>query len=306
MPQALSATLISRGLSRVVKNGFEDISTFHTEFLDVNSGDGQYTEEAFHSELGSAQRIGAVGSQGLRDQLPRAEFQMSPVVRAYYSRYGLAYDFVEDEADDDLYGVIRSVGSSLGKSMRHRMEVSAHDLLNNGEDGASYPQGWEAAALYRTGQGLLNAGGTTVDNLLSSGGASMAALANIFAYGDEFLDDQGMPTPIRPVLLLTGTRNAYAWAQIFRSNTDVAQANSAVINPFDDIRVVGSQYLSNPNDTYVFYEGHKDHMRMTMRKSPTNMTWDEHDPERVVTSIDARWVVFTTNNLRTAKIPGVV
>lgn len=302
--QTLSATLVKRGLAGVVKNGFEDITSFHTEFLNVMSGDGQYTEEAFHSELGAAQRIGDPGSQGLRNPLPRATFEVSPVVRAYYSRFGLAYDFVDDEADDDLYGVIRSVGTSLGKSMRYRMEVDAHDLLNNGEDGTLYPQGWEAAALYQASHGLLNST-TTVDNLLAASGPSVAGLANIYAYGENFLDDQGMPTPIRPVLLLTGTRNAYLWAQVMRSNTDVSQANSSVINPYGDIRVLGSQYLDNGNDTYIFYEGHKNHMRMVVRRPPTTRAWDEMDPKRTVASVDARWVVFTTNNLRTAKIPGV-
>lgn len=301
--QGLNATLVRRGLGSVVLNGFEDISTYHTEFLNVDSGDGQYIERAFHSELGTAQRLGDPSSQGLREELPRATFQMSPVVRKYYSRYGLAYEFVDDEADDDLYGVVRSVGSSLGKSMRHAMEVSAHDLLNNGEDGALFPQGWESTALYKTGHGLLNST-STVDNLLSPTGPSFAGLSNIWAYGDSFVDDQGMPTPIRPVLMLTGPRNAYLWNQIMQSSTQIGQNNSAVINPYDSIRVIGSQYLSNGNDTYVFYEGYQNHMYMTVRRPLTMSTWDDNDPMRTIAGVDARWVVYTTNNLRTAKLPG--
>lgn len=305
MPQTLSPTLIRRGLGTIVKNGFEDIVSYHDQFLTVDSGDGQYIERAFHSELGPAQRMGAVGSQGLRDELPRATFEISPVVRKYFSRWGLAYDFVNDEADDDLYGIIRKVGGSLGKSMRYAMELSAHDLLNNGTDGTNYPQGWEGTALFKTGHGLLNSV-ETVDNLLTATGPSYSAVANIFAYGDSFIDDQGMPTPIRPVLLVTGMRNSYLWKQIMDSPTQVGQANSAVRNAYGSIAVVGDQYLENPNDTYVFYEGFKDHMYMTMRRAMTMLTWGEHDPERTVAGVDARWVVYTTNNLRVAKIPGAV
>ncbi len=301
--QALSATLVRRGLGEIVKNGFEDITSFHTEFLNVEGGDGQYIERAFHSELGAAQRVGDPGSQGLRDEIPKATFEMSPVVRKYYSRYALGYEFVDDEADDDLYGIIRSVGQSLGKSMRYAMEVSAHDLLNNGEDGTNYPQGWEDTALYKTGHGLLNSV-ETVDNLLAATGPSFAALANIFAYGDEFIDDQGMPTPIRPVLMVTGTRNVYLWTQILQSNTQYGQGNSNIINPFDQIRVIGSQYLDNGNDTYVFYEGYDRHMYMTVRKPMTMTAWDDYDPRRTISAVEARWVVYTTNNLRTAKVPG--
>lgn len=301
--QTLSATLVRRGLGQIVQNGFEDIVTLHTEFLNVDTGDGQYIERAFHSELGPAQRIGATGSQGLRDELPRGTLEVSPVVRKYYSRYGLAFDFVVDEADDDLYGVIRRGGGSLGKSLRYAMEVSAHDLLNNGEDGTNYPQGWEATALFKTGQGLLNST-TTVDNLLTASGPSFAALANIYAYGDAFVDDQGMPTPIMPVLILTGMRNSYLWQQILKSPTQIGQNNPSVINPYKPITVLGSQYLSNPFDTYVFYAGYRNHMHMTMRRAATFRTWDEHDPERVVAGVDARYVVYTTNNLRVVKIPG--
>ncbi len=303
--QTLSATLLRRGIASITKNGFEDITTFHTEFLGVGTGDGQYTEEAFHAELGTAQRIGDPGSQGLRDPLPRATFPVSPVVRVFYSRFGLAYEFIDDEADDDLYGIIRQVGSSLGKSLRHRMEVDSHDLLNNGEDGTNFPQGWQATALFKAGHGLLNST-DTVDNLLAPSGPSFAGIANIYSYGDSFVDDQGMPTPIRPVLILTGPRNSYLWTQALQSPTQVGQPNSAVRNPYSDIRVLGSQYLSNPNDTYVFYEGHKEQLKMTVRRGATTRTWDEHDPERTVTSIDARWVVYTTNNLRVVKIPGAV
>ena len=303
MPQQLSATLIRRGLGEIVKNGFEDIPTYHTEFLTVDSGDGQYIEKAFHSELGPAQRMGDPSSQGLRDQLPRAEFQVSPVVRKYYSRYGLAYDFVNDEADDDLYGVVRQVGSSLGKSMRYAMEVSAHDLLNNGEDGTNYPQGWESTALFKTGQGLLNST-DTVDNLLTATGPSFAGLANIYSYGDNFVDDQGMPTPIRPLLLVTGMRNSYLWNQTMTSNTQPGQPNPSVNNPYGALRVIGTQYLSNSTDTYVFYEGYDRHMYMTTRRPMTMQTWDDKDPNRTIAAVDARWVVYTTNNIRVAKIPG--
>lgn len=300
--QQLSATLVRRGLGEIVKNGFEDITSYHTEFLTTEGGDGQYIEKAFHSELGPAQRMGDPDSQGLRDEFPRATFELSPVVRKYYSRYGLAYDFVDEEADDDLYGIIRTVGGSLGKSMRYAMEVSAHDLLNNGED-TNYPQGWEDKALYANDHGLLNST-ETVDNLLAATGPSWAALENIYSYGDNFIDDQGMPTPIRPTLLLTGTRNEYHWRQIMQSSTQIGQPNSSVINPYNQIRVVGTQYLSNPNDTYVFYEGRERHMWMTMRKPLTAISWDENDPARTVSAVEARWVVYTTNNLRTAKING--
>lgn len=300
--QTLSATLVRRGLGEIVKNGFEDIPSIHTEFLSIENGDGQYIEKAFHSELGAAQRVGDPSSQGLREEAPRATFELSPVVRKYYSRYALAYDFVQDEADDDLYGVIRTVGGSLGKSMRYAMEVSAHDLLNNGES-ASYPQGWQATTLYKTGHGLLNST-TTVDNLLAASGPSYAALQNIYAYGDNFVDDQGMPTPIRPVLLLTGPRNVYLWNQIMNSATQIGQSNSAVTNPYGAIRVVGTQYLANPNNTYVFYEGYDRHMYMTMRQAMRNDTWDQMDPRRTSTMVDARWVVYTTNNIRTALVPG--
>lgn len=301
--QALSATLVRRGLGEIVKNGFEDITSFHTEFLTVENGDGQYIEKAFHSELGPAQRVGDPGSQGLRDEAPRATFEMSPVVRKYYSRYALAYEFVQDEADDDLYGVIRTVGGSLGKSMRYAMEVSGHDLLNNGEDGTNYPQGWEDAALFQNSHGLLNST-ETVDNLLAATGPSFAGLANIHSYGDNFIDDQGMPTPIRPTLILTGTRNRYLWNQVLESGTQIGQPNPDVINPYEQVRVLGTQYLSNPNDSYIFYEGADRHMFMTMRQAMRNDTWDEMDPRRTNTMVDARWVVYTTNNIRVAKIPG--
>lgn len=302
MAQALNATLVRRGLGSIVKNGFEDIVSVHTEFLTVDSSDGQYIEKAFHSELGAAQRIGDPSSQGLRDELPRLDGELSPVVRKYFSRYGAAYEFYDEEADDDMYGVIRAIGTSLGKSMRYTMEISAHDLLNNGED-SGFPQGWQGSALFRSGHGLLNSS-ETVTNLLSAVGPSFAGLANIYAYGDSFVDDQGMPTPIRPVRIITGMRNTYLWRQVMDSGTQIGQANSSVINPYSSIDVVGSQYLSNPNDTYILYEGYDRHQFMTMRRALTTRTWDLEDPKRTVAGVDARWVVYTTNNLRIAKLPG--
>lgn len=304
MAQPFSATLVRRGLGEIVKNGFEDIVTYHTEFLNVDSGDGQYIEKAFHSELGPARRIGDPSSQGLRDELPRLEATLSPVVRKYYSRFGAAHEFYDDEADDDMYGFIRSAGSSLGKSMRYAMEVSAHDLLNNGDDSA-FAQGWQDKALYATDHGLLNST-TTVSNILASTGPSFAGLANIIAYGESFVDDQGMPTPIRPTLLVTGMRNAYLWQQVMQSPTQIGQPNSSVINPYSSIRVLASQYLEFPQNTYVFYEGHDRHMYMTMRQPLRSRTWDLEDPKRTVSGVDARWVVYTTNNLRTALVPGAI
>jgi len=300
--QGLTATLVRRGLGEIVKNGFEDIVTVHTEFLNVDNGDGQYIERGFYSELGPAQRIGDPGSQGLRDELPRAVGQISPVIRKYYSRHGLAHEFVNEEADDDMYGVIRAIGTSLGKSMRYAMEVSAHDILNNGEDSA-YPQGWQDKALFATDHGLLNST-ETVSNLLSPTGPSWAGLANIYGYGDSFVDDQGMPTPIRPTKIVTGPRNAYLWQQVMGSNTQLGQSNPNVINPYGSIQVIASQYLSNPNDTYVVYEGWENHGYMTVRRGMTFQTWDLVDPNRTVSGVDARWVVYATNNIRIAKLPG--
>lgn len=302
MPQALSATLVRRGLGAIVKNGFEDIVSVHTEFLTTDSSDGQYIERGFHSELGAAQRIGDPSSQGLRDELPRLDGEISPIVRKYFSRYGAAYEFVDEEADDDMYGVIKAIGTSLGKSMRYTMEISAHDLLNNGED-SNFPQGWQSSALFRAGHGLLNST-ETVTNLLAAVGPSFAGLANIYAYGDSFIDDQGMPTPIRPVRIITGLRNTYLWKQVMESSTQIGQSNSSVINPYSSIDVVGSQYLANPADSYILYEGWERHQYMTVRRPLTTQTWDLNDPNRTVTGVDARWVVYTTNNLRIAKLPG--
>lgn len=302
MAQPFNATLVRRGLGEIVKNGFEDIVTYHTEFLNIDSSDGQYIEKAFHSDLGPAQRIGDPSSQGLRDELPRLQGEISPVVRKYFSRFGSSYEFYDDEADDDMYGVIRAIGTSLGKSMRYAMEVSAHDLLNNGES-ASFPQGWQNKALFATDHGLLNSS-TTVSNKLAAGGPSFASLANLIAYGESFVDDQGMPTPLRPVLILTGLRNQYLWNQVMQSPTQMGQPNSAVINPYSSIRVIGSQYLETPGNSYVFYEGYERHMYMTVRQPMRNQTWDLKDPNRTVSGVDARWVVYTTNNLRVALIPG--
>lgn len=302
MPQSFNATLVRRGLGEIVKNGFEDIVSYHTEFLNVDSGDGQYVEKAFHSDLGPARRIGDPSSQGIRDELPRLQGEISPVVRKYYNRWGGAYEFYDDEADDDMYGVIRAIGTSLGKSMRYAMEVSAHDLLNNGES-ASFPQGWQNKALFASDHGLLNSS-TTVGNILAPTGPSFAGLANAIAYGESFVDDQGMPTPLRPVLFVTGMRNQYLWQQVMQSPTQPGQPNSAVINPYSSIRVLGSQYLEFPGNTYVFYEGYDRHMYMTMRQPMRNQTWDLKDPNRTVSGVDARWVVYTTNNLRVALIPG--
>lgn len=302
MAQPFSATLVRRGLGEIVKNGFEDIVTYHTEFLTVDSSDGQYIEKAFRSDLGPAQRLGDPSSQGLRDELPRLNGEISPVVRKYFSRWGASYEFYDDEADDDMYGVIRGIGTSLGKSMRYSMEVSAHDLLNNGES-SSFPQGWQGKALFATDHGLLNST-TTVSNVLASGGPSFASLANLIAYGESFVDDQGMPTPLRPVLILTGMRNQYLWNQVMQSPTQIGQPNSSVINPYSSIRVIGSQYLETPGNSYVFYEGYDRHMFMTVRTPMRNQTWDLKDPNRTVTGVDARWVVYTTNNIRVALIPG--
>lgn len=151
-----------------------------------------------------------------------------------------------EAADDDIDGAITNIMPPLARSARVSIEATAWNVINNGFDTTTTPDG-----LYLFDTGHILRGGGTFDNLVS-GDLSIATLETALNIFDNMVDERGLPIEMGATKIVFPVELRWLVYEILKSDLRSDTAENAT-NAFKQIALEGvmSKYLSGQDDWFL-------------------------------------------------------
>ncbi len=264
---------------------------------------GDHFEELYHTELLGT----ATGTRNLEEKAPRAVYRLAGGIFGQYTKYHIGYEMLNEAVDDELHGISLKMVGSLGKILAETEEYVYHAPYVNGK---TFKSGWEGKAMFRDDLRNVGNDGYVASNILvTAGGASYATIAEMYRYGEEFVNDESRPTPIMPVRILTGHVQARKFAELFSASSNIERTNVNVPNPMSSYggtrpEILASNRLANPLDIIVFYQGWQDDFKVIDKYRGATDTYDKKEPRAVVHLRATRTLQYFRSSRRVALIPG--
>lgn len=156
-------------------------------------------------------------------------------------RFALGYKVTREMRKNDLYGQIDRLERALIKSAVDGQEVTAAFLLNNGfgttaADGFT-ATGFDGLGLFSTAHTRLDGGATQRNRPSTDVDLSPTAVQNMVIDFQNFKDDRGRPSLIRPKLIIVSPEDMFTAKEILESEYKPGTANN-------DINALKSEGLS--------------------------------------------------------------
>ena len=265
---------------------------------------GDHFEELYHTGLlGMAQ-----GTRNLEEKSPRTTYRTAGAIYGQYTRYHIAYEMLKEAVDDELHGLSMMMVGDLAKIMAETEEYVYHAPYVNGRTFAS---GWEGKPMYRNDLKTIGDDGYVASNILSTvGGASYGTIAEIYRYGEEFVNDENRPVSILPVRIVTGHVQARKLRELFGASSNIERINPNVPNPVNAYdgaapQILASNRLANPLEMHVFYQGWQDDFKVIDKYRGQTDTYDKKEPSAVVHLRATRTLQYFRSSRRVALVPGL-
>lgn len=269
---------------------------------------GLHNEVLFHTGLlGSAVKLG----RDLRTMPPMASFETVDQVVADYEIAGIGFEYYPDELDDMLYSdvILDKIGDL--PILQADLEEDEHfNVYNNGE---VLTGGWTNTPLFVDGttnflQVIGYKGENFGSNIIeSAGGPSFHMISLIDQYGENFVNEEGRLSPIKPERIMCSPQNKRLLDMYYGAGSNIEQNDDRIPNPaLSRPQVIATHRRAQPNDIIVFYEGWQDDLKErskfrgeTMTETVGNLT-----EKRVVSIIRSRYAYYWFFNRRVLLIKG--
>lgn len=316
--QNFDASLHKAAWSKLSREGMEGIPKVHSTYLNVMASGKPFETEVLYSGL---PQVPKVASDTV--ETPQVDFSISPAVTYRHDEYRYQYIYTKVAADDDQYGAVTDVISTMGEGGAYTIENVGVDVLNDGTDTNAFTT-WDGKAIFATDHQLVGSD-TTYSNITAAGGPTYATMSIIYAYFRRVLNDQGFYTPVEVESIQVAPELVPLWRQILSSPGvtstleyatgeggsasygSTATGNAAIRNIAGTIglspdKVVENTYLENSEDTFVI--GRDKKLNMFMREAPNSDTYNINDPKALAHRIQFRFSVGCTDGRRLLRIPG--
>jgi hypothetical protein len=166
----------------------------YTQFVNVETGKANYFRAGQMGGLGSIPDI----DEG--DSIPATSFKQGNEKTIRYTNIGVQVQITENAGEDDRTGYLKKIPEMLGKSMLYTVEMKAADLLNSGFV-TTTRAGLDSVALFSNSHVLVDSG-AGYDNLGTAGSLSETTLIELMDLFESCVQENGIPTPIRPEVLI--------------------------------------------------------------------------------------------------------
>lgn len=140
--------------------------------------------------------------------------------------YGLGTSVSKKLMEDDLYGKANGAAKWLGRSVRLTQEYRTSDLLDDAFTGATFT-GLFGEALIGT-HALLNSASTWSNDLTALPALGVTGLQAAFELGEQTVDHQGDPIPVRIDTLVINIADEWAAIQLTQNEMEPYTANRNV------------------------------------------------------------------------------
>lgn len=141
--------------------------------------------------------------------------------------YGLGTSISKKLMEDDLYSKANGAAKWLGRSVRLTQEYRTSDLLDDAFAGTTFT-GLFGEPLIDTAHTLLNSAGTWSNQIAGNLQLGVAGLQAAFELGEQTVDHQGDPIPVRIDTLICNIADEWAAIQLTQNEAEPYTANRNV------------------------------------------------------------------------------
>ncbi len=269
---------------------------------------GLHNEVLFHTGLlGAAAKLG----RDLRTPVPMATYETVDQVIADYELLGIGFEYYIDELGDKLYPevVLDKVGE-LPMLLAEAEEDEHWAPYNNGE---TLTGGWTGDPMFVDGSSnflqIIGDQGTNYGSniITTAGGPSYHLISLVEQYGENFINEEGRVSPIRPVKVAASHQDARLLNMYYGASFNIEQGNTAIDNPArSNPTVVGTHRLANSRDMLFFFEGWDQDLkeRSKFRGQAMAETVGDLNEKRAVSIIRSRYAYYWFFNRRVLLVKG--
>jgi phage major head subunit gpT-like protein len=268
------------------------IPGFRAMFFDqYNSYPDEYTElfnvlsstRKFEDDAG----ITGLGSVPAKDESVGI-FYDDPIqgytVRYTHTTYGLGFRVSREAQEDDMYGPMRKMPSSLGRSMRYTIETDGANVYNRAFSG-SYVGG-DASALCVSNHALVG-GGTASNTPSVAADLGEASLEQAEIDIAAWVDDRGLLINFRPMKLIVPPALKWTAKKLLQSD-QVPESAANAINPGKGMLTpVVNHFLTDSDAWFILCDGHE--VNWFWRRRPDFEDGNDFDTEDAKFKATARW-----------------
>jgi len=190
---ALFTPLYAPGLRKIVFDGYTELPAEYDKIFNVSSVDKrQYLDDYKMAGLGNVP-VKAEGTAIVYDDpVPGTTKRYS------WTPYGKGFRATHEAMVDELYGPLRRMAKSMGRSFRNQVELTAAAVLNNA---FTTNGGFDSLPLCSTAHTLLR-GGTARNRPTAAVDFGVTALQDALIDFERMLDDASMPIAYRAKTLV--------------------------------------------------------------------------------------------------------
>jgi phage major head subunit gpT-like protein len=209
-----------------------------------------------------------------------------------HAQYGLGFKVTKIAMDDDKFGVVRKLGTELGRSAKETIEVTAAAVFNNGFTSATGPDG---KALFATDHPLVG-GGTQTNRLSYATDPDVTSIQLALTDMRQAKDHRGKKLRIPTKTLILPPALEFVGAELL-GGPDRADTANNTINAFKRRSGMPSfdswmvwDYLTDPHAWFLEGEKSDTELRFYWRESFGTVHDIEFDSRSVKT---AGWMRYS-------------
>jgi len=208
-----------------------------------------------------------------------------------HAQYGLGFKVSKIAMDDDRFGVVRKLGTELGRSAKETVEVSAAAIFNTGFTSATGPDG---KALFATDHPLVG-GGTQTNKLSYATDPDVTSIQLALTDMRQTKDHRGKKLRIPTKQLILPPALEFVGAELL-GGPDRADTANHTINAFKRRSGMPSfdswmvwDYLTDPHSWFLEGEKSDTELRFYWREQFGTVHDIDFDSRSVKTAGWARW-----------------
>ena len=245
------ANLLFPGLKHVFYHDIETWKPEYSQYLKVDDSLRNYEYE---------QEIVGIGSMPQKAEgTPTIYYDPGQGYRKQFTHttYSAGINITQEMYEDDLYGIMKDMTTSLARSARQRVEVQGASLLNNAFS-SSYTGPDGVALISASHVQSFGTGGTQGNALSAEQDLSASSLQEAVAVLEKCKDEQGLNLAFQADLLVVPTDNQFIAQQLLRSAYMPGTADND-INPVlaKNIKPMVCHYLTDTDSWFLLAGEHK-------------------------------------------------
>ena len=255
--------LLEPKISNIWNEAYPQRAVEYTAYVNIRTTGKATVTDKKMTDFGSLRLKGEGEAITYDDPLDGPSKAYTPV------RFGLGYKITREMMKHDLYGQVDRLERALIKSAVDLQEVTAAYILNNAfgttaADGFS-ATGFDGLQLCSTAHTRLDGGANQRNRPSTDADLSPTALQNALIDFENYKDDRGRPSLIRPKLLLISPEDKFTAKEILESEYKPGTANNE-INALkgEGLSFMVSHYKTDTDAWFLFGDQHD-----------VNFIWDE-------------------------------